>query len=275
MLAPYYFHNTLEKLTNAFGSLFNDIYIVRYDKNFEEKERIKVPITYATKEKYLVKNLQDEDLHKQVSIELPRMSYRRVEINYAPQRKIIRTHKNEKIVSDESKKTQFTPVPYDLNYELLIYVKNQIDGDQIVEQILPFFTPSFDITINPIPEMDYQDDIPVVLNNVIEDDSYDGDFLDRRILIWKLNFTLKANFYGPIREQGVIKKTQIDVGIPVGEEINDLVISQTPRVQRFTGTPDPLDTVPDENGDFGYKVEFEEFNDGKKYNPITGEDEDI
>jgi hypothetical protein len=275
MLSPYFYHRTMEKLSVAFGSLFNNIYIVRFDDTLEEVERIKVPIAYGPKEKYIIKDIQDDDLHKQIAVELPRMSYERVNMIYAPQRKIIRTHKNEKIIGSDTKKTQFSPVPYDLNYELNIMVKNQIDGDQIVEQILPFFTPSFDITINPIPEMDYQDDIPVILNSVIQEDSYDGDFLDRRTLVWKLNFTMKANFYGPIREQGVITKSQVDVGIPAGDEITKEVISKTPRVQRFTATPDPINSIPDAEGNFDAKVEFEEFSDGRKWNPTTGQDEDI
>jgi hypothetical protein len=276
MLSPYYYHQTLLKLTTAFGSLFNDIFIVRFDKNNDEVERIKIPIIYGPKEKYFAKNLQDDDLHRKIAIELPRMSFQRTDISYDPQRKIIRTHQNQKVIPNQLKKTQFSPVPYDVVYDLNIMVKNQIDGDQIVEQILPFFTPSFDVTINPIPDMDYQDDIPVILNSVSQEDSYDGEFLDRRIITWKLNFTMKANFYGPIQEITPIKKTQIDILIPEGaDEITREVMAKTPRVQRFTGRPDPLNTVPDENGDFGYSVEFEEFNDGLKWNPKTGNDEEI
>lgn len=276
MLAPYFFHNTLENLSVSFGSLFNNIYILRTKANGEEEERIKVPISYGPKEAYLLKNKQDEDLHKEVAIELPRMSYQRIGLSYASARKINRLHVTTKDIEFEKRLKQFSPAPYDINYELYIVTKNQIDADQIVEQILPFFTPAFDISIRPIPEMNFIEDIPVILNSVTPQDDYTGDFINRRTLSWTLSFTMKANFYGPIREQGVIKKSIIDIGIPVGgDEIDAEVIARTPRTQRFTATPDPLDTLPDSDGNFNYNVEFEEFFDGKKRNPATGQDEDI
>jgi len=275
MLTEYFHHQILRNITVAFGSLFNNIYCFRYDENGNEIERIKVPIMYGPKEKWLSKNISDPDLHKVVAVELPRMSFQRTgSLTYAPERKLNRAHKNIKTIPQVKRFSQFTPVPYDIPYELNILSKNAADADQIIEQILPFFTPSFDITINPIPDMDFQDDIPIILTSVTETDDYTGDFINRRALIWTLNFNVKANFYGPIKEQGVIRKTQIDIGIPVGgEEITDEQIRKTPRVIRHTGTPDPLNAEPTD--DYGYDVKTEFFQDNSKYNPVTGNDEPI
>lgn len=124
--------------------------------------------------------------------------------------------------------------------------------------------------------MDFIEDVAVELRNVENDDLSDSDFINRRVFEWRLTFVVRANFYGPVREQGVIKKSIIDIGIVEGDdEITREVMAKTPRVQRFTAVPNPLDTIPDENGEFGVSETFQEFHDGKKFDPETGEDVDI
>jgi hypothetical protein len=83
-------------------------------------------------------------------------------------------------------------------------VKNQEDGTQLLEQILPYFTPEWTTTINLIPELNIVQDIPLVLLNVTPQDTYEGSFEERRVITWTLDFIMKGYFYGPVRSSGVI-----------------------------------------------------------------------
>lgn len=273
MFSDPFYHSTLRKITSAFGSLFNDIYVRRLDSNNVEKQRIKVPLNYGPKEKYLARIIEDPDLHREIAISLPRITFQRTGMMYDADRKLNRKHKNVKTKDISTRSSQFTPVPYNVNYTVSILAKNAYDADQIIEQILPFFTPSFDITINSIPEMDIKDDMPVVLSSIREEDTYEGDYINQRALIWTLEFTVKANFYGPVRDQGIIRKVQVDIGTTPHSPITDEVVAETPREVRITIEPDPLTAGPDD--DFGYSEDIEFFQDAKKYNPVTGTDEDI
>jgi hypothetical protein len=104
----------------------------------------------------------------------------------------------------------YTPVPYDMSFSLHVLVKNAEDGTQIIEQILPFFTPDYTVTIRALPELNINLDIPIELNSVTTDDSYEGDFdASRRILTWQLDFTVKGYLFGPINKQKFIIDTTI------------------------------------------------------------------
>lgn len=262
----------MRKLVVGFGSLFNDITVVRVDNSNVERERIKVPLNYGPKAKYVVRMKQDPNLDKDVAITVPRISFEIQDIQYDGARKLPSINKNVKTKDNQTKYVQFTPVPYNVNFELAVMAKHQDDALQIVEQIIPFFTPDFTYTYHAIPQMGIKHDIPIVLNDVSHEDIYDGDFTARRVLTWTLSFTAKAYIYGPIRENGVITKIQIDQLVPVGDIDDEAVRAETPRIARQTITPDPPTAGPDDNYDF--MIDFEEFDDGLKYNPVTGNDED-
>ena len=143
--------------------------------------------------------------------------------------------------------------------------KNQDDGLQIVEQILPYFQPFYSITINVIPEIGEKKDFPVVLNNVSYQDDYEGDYEERRTLIYTLSFTVKTYIYGPVTDN-------------TGKEIRKVIAdtyttmdTTAARELRYTAEPDPINAAWDD--DFGFSETFEEFTDGKQWNPVTGQDE--
>lgn len=185
---------------------------------------MKVPISYGPKEKMLARLDADPNL-KRPAIQLPRMSFELVDINYSSTRKLNTVQKIYAQSEDANYlKYQYVPVPYDFNFVLSIAVKNADDGTRILEQILPFFTPQWTATVNLIPEMGIKLDIPVVLNAVTSEDTYEGDFISRRSLIWTLTFTLKGYIFGPIKEKGVIKiaNTNFYDSSPY-EDINDSV----------------------------------------------------
>jgi len=157
----------------------------------------------------LVRLNQDPNFEQAVAITLPRMGFEITSMVYAPTRKLSSTLKNVTLKSDDDDrmKTQYVPVPYDINLLLSIFVSNADDGAQILEQILPYFRPEFTTNIRLIPEMNVVVDTPVVLQDVSIEDTYEGDFDTRRALIYNLNFSMKAYIYGPVSNQGVIKRS--------------------------------------------------------------------
>jgi len=260
--------------------LFNELDVVRYDSQDNEINRLRVPLSYAPKDKIYIRKVENPLLEKEnVSVVLPRMSFQLESIAYAADRKLPSVLYNSKIKSGSKtiKNQQYTPVPWDFNFNLYILVDLAEDGTQLVEQIVPFFSPEYTMTVNTIPELDIKHSIPIVLSSATVEDNFDTpDFQTKRTIMWTLSFVLHGYLYGPIKEIGVIKKAIVDSHLTGGssaDTITDEDVSNTPRHMRLTVTPDPLTAGPDD--DFGFSEVWESFNDGKRRNPHTGQDEDI
>lgn len=214
MFAQTFYHGHLRKYVVLFGTLFNDIYINRVDKDDgAQLNTIKVPITYAPKDKLLARVDGDPSLSRPVAQILPRMSFEMTSLSYAPSRKLS-TVKKGYVKQDanvpEKLKYLYNPVPYDLNFSLYIAVKNTEDGTRILEQILPYFTPEWTTTVKVIPELDVILDIPTVLTSVSSQDTYDGQYVDRRALIWTLDFSMKGYVFGPVKKSEVISLANVN-----------------------------------------------------------------
>jgi hypothetical protein len=260
MLGTYFYHEIFKKTIVGFGTLFNNIQLRRVAES--KTEVMKVPLAYGPAEKYLSRLRQTPDpTQSKIQITLPRIAFEMTGITYDNSRKVAPTQ----IVRVDDKKS-YIAVPYNLNFELNILSKNQDDALQIVEQILPFFQPSFNITIQMIPEIVEVKDVIINLDNVSYRDQYEGDLDVARVLIYTLTFTAKTYVYGPVRDITQIRKVIADT-YPSMDTIN------APRVQRYTVEPDPIDAVSDD--DFGFNETYAEFTDMKKWNPETGEDEPI
>jgi hypothetical protein len=202
----HFYHRVTRKMVVAFGTLFNNIRLVRYNKaGTQEIERINVPLQYAQKEKFYQRITQDPELTKEVQITLPRMSFELTAITYDPLRK--RNLFTESF-SPETNSTvkSIRTTPYNFEFELNIYVRNTEDGTQIVEQILPYFNPDYNLTLDIIGLADQKVDVPFILQNVTYsvDDVGTGD--TTRVLIWTLTFTAKGYMFGPIVSRDVIRK---------------------------------------------------------------------
>jgi hypothetical protein len=199
MLGNAHFYNrTIRKVVVAFGSMFNDILLTRYSKDgLTAYEITKVPLSYGAKEKYLVRLQSDPTLTKSIATTVPRMSFDLVGMSYDTTRKQQTTLQNFGF-SSGSFRTQYAPIPYNFDFNLSIYVRNTEDGTQILEQILPFFTPDFTVTIDFIKEMDQKYDMPVILNSVTPEVDYEGDFMNTRLIIWNLTFTAKGYIWPPV-----------------------------------------------------------------------------
>lgn len=216
MLGATFFHDTIRKYVILFGTLFNTIYINRTNTAGEVVQTMKVPLAYGPKEKFLVRNTQDPNLNKPVQIQLPRMGFEIRDIKYSPNRKLQTVQKNFKVLTNEPNKLQYqyVPVPYDITFNLYVMTRFAEDGSRIVEQILPFFTPDWTSTVNLIPSMNIAMDIPIVLDNVTLNDSYEGKIGEDRVIIWTLVFTLKGYIFGPIKKSKVIKFSNTEFYIP-------------------------------------------------------------
>lgn len=271
-------HRTLRKYVIYFGTLFDNLYITREDNSGETVQTMKVPLNYGPKEKYLARLEGNPDLSNQVALTLPRMAFELANINYAPERKTATLNKIVYIDPVNGVKYQYAPVPYDMEFNLYIMVKNAEDGTMIIEQILPYFTPEWTSTLNILPDMNYKLDVPVILTNVTQEDTYEGNFETRRAIIWTLNFTMKGLLFGPTIKPnvsvgggnnplnaGLITQADVDV-YAVMTAANSIVsesVTVTPGLDA-NGNPtsnaalsiDRSQIIPTDN--YGYIIDFEE-----------------
>jgi hypothetical protein len=205
-------HDSLRKYIIVFGTVFNDIYINRLSNAGEVLQTLKVPLTYGPKDKVLSRLEQSPRLDNQVGIILPRISFEMTTLEYDSTRKLNTLNKLTKqsatAGTDDEVKYQYQPVPYDMQFEMNILVKNAEDGTRIVEQIVPYFTPDFTVSVNLVPEVDGPRDIPIILNSITSQDEYEGSFEQRRALIWTLSFTMKGYLYGPTKKSKLIKHAE-------------------------------------------------------------------
>jgi hypothetical protein len=207
MLDQKFYWGTIRKSIVAFGNMFNHITVEHKDSAGNVVESIRVPLSYAPKQKFLTKLRQQPNVDNQsLQIVLPRMGFEMVSLDYDPNRKIAPIQQSRVINSSTSANAQYAPTPYNLNMMLYIYAKNQDDGLQIVEQILPYFNPDYNLTLKAIPDLDIKNDLPILLNSIGFEDDYEGDLTTRRSITWSLNFIMKLNFYGPVNKQGIITK---------------------------------------------------------------------
>jgi hypothetical protein len=210
-----FYHGIIRKCIVGFGTLFSDIYIDRKQGdsvNGTTIQRLQIPLAYAPKEKWLVRLEQDPDLTQNTYTSLPRMSFEILGYNYDPARKVNRMQQIKCGDATGSVATMYTPVPYNIDMSLYILTKTQEDGLQIIEQILPTFTPEYTLTINAVPDMNVKLDVPIILNSVAVNDEYDGDFQTRRFVTHTLNFQMKVNLFGPITDRNVIDTVNANVG---------------------------------------------------------------
>ena len=235
MLGTYFYHEIMRKTVIGFGTLFNDIRIRHKDSSGSSISEKRVALAYGPMQKFLARLEQQADLNRPTQkIELPRMSFEMNNVAYDSTRKagITQTFK----ASDGTNlKKVFMPVPYNIGFELNIMTKLNDDALQIVEQILPYFQPSFNLTIDLISVIGEKRDCPIVLDNISFSDDYEGDFASRRALIYTLNFTAKTYLFGPIADtsEGLIKKVQVDYHSTIDTE-------NARRELRYSATPKAL-----------------------------------
>jgi len=268
MFGNYFYNESMRRMTIGFGQIFNNIQIKRKDDTGKVIQTIRVPLAYGPKEKFLVRLDQQSSLNnREFAITLPRMGFEISNITYDPTRKLTRIQKFKQVKSNKDGKVldfNYTPVPYNISYNLFSFTASAEAGLQIIEQILPFFQPDFTVTINAIPDLNIKRDIPIILNSVNYEDTYSGDFQTRRAVIYTLNFTAKTYLFGPSTSQKVIKTVQTD-------QYSDTDRVNKARESRIIVVPSP--TTADADDDFGFTTTIDFFEDSKKYNVSTDTDE--
>jgi hypothetical protein len=264
MLGTYYYHEIIRKTIISFGTIFNDISIKHKDGDGDVYSEMRVPLAYGPTQKFLARLDQQADLDKAVQITLPRMSFEMTSIQYDPTRKSGVTQ-SFKASDGTNMKKVYMPVPYNIGFELNILTKLNDDALQIVEQILPYFQPSFNLTVDLVDSIGEKRDIALNLDNISFQDDYEGDFSVRRALIYTLNFNAKTYLFGPIADStdGLIRKVQVDY-----HSGTDRTTSK--REMRYTVVPDPINAGPDD--DFGFSGTTEFFQDSRTYSPTQQTD---
>jgi hypothetical protein len=213
MLGNNHFYNrTIRKVVVAFGTVFNDILLVRYNKaGTKEYERSRVPLSYGAKEKFITRITTDPTLTKSINTIVPRMSFDLVSLEYDSGRKFNTINRNFAEQTDGSIKAQYAPIPYNFEFEMAIYVRNTEDGTQILEQILPYFTPDFTVTVDFIPSLGRKYDMPIILNSVNSQVEYEGDMSTTRLIIWNLSFTAKGYIFPAVATAGLIESANTNI----------------------------------------------------------------
>jgi hypothetical protein len=241
----YFYHEILRKTVIGFGTLFNEIYIKKKDSDGNITSSFKVPLAYGPTQKFLARIQQQPDLNRADLVTLPRMSFEFVGLNYDSSRKLTTTQtflSASKTNSQDIRKA-YMPVPYNMDFELSILGKLNDDMLQIIEQILPYFQPNYNLTIDLVDTIGEKKDIPVTLDNITMQDDYEGDYSTRRALIYTLKFTAKTYLFGPVQtgaSSDIIKK--VSIGFVAGDStrspVRDLTYSAEP-----TATKSYLNTV--------------------------------
>lgn len=210
-----FYHGIIRKCIVGFGTLFSDIYIDRKEGGSvtgTTVQRLQVPLAYAPKEKWLDRLEQDPNLENHTYTSLPRMSFEIIGYNYDPMRKLNRMQQIKCGNGTGSMTSMYTPVPYNIDLSLYILTKTQEDGLQILEQILPTFTPEYTLKIQHTSQPNVIMDVPIVINSVAVSDEYDGDFQTRRFVTHTLNFQMKMNLFGSAGSGNVIDTVMANVG---------------------------------------------------------------
>jgi len=279
MLGNYFYHEIIRKNIIGFGTLFNNIKIVHKDDNGDNASVMKVPIAYGPIQKFLARIEQQPDLASKQTLTLPRLSFEMKSLQYDPSRKgsIVQTFNT---TNNGSPVKVYMPVPYNIGFELNLMTKLNEDALQIIEQILPFFQPALNITIDLVKSIGEKKDVPIVLENIMFQDNYMGGFDERRVLIYTLNFTAKTALFGPIADStdGLIKKVQVDYSAN----------SERRREVRYTATPKALEDYNNDGSitsaddvlipfgdDFGFNETVAEFEDYKIFSTSQGIDIEV
>ena len=228
---------------------------MRKNSSGDGMSTIKVPLSYAPKRKYLERLLENPDLYADntVAVKLPRMSFEITSMSYDPTRSLAKVNTiNKTGTSNATRAKLYPPVPYIINFQLNIYAKTQDDALQVVEQIIPYFTPQYSITVKPLSGFsDIKDDVPVTIQGITFTDDYEGAMEQRRTIIYTIDFEMKINFYGPTTNAKIIRQIDIEYYLMHGGLTDSDTYLGLHRI-----TPDPIGVSPD--SDFGFNITYYE-----------------
>ena len=254
-----FYHSHIRKAIIAFGTIFNDINSERKNSAGAIAQTLRVPLAYSTKQKFLTRiaRVPDTSTRGEVALTLPRMGFEINGLNYDPGRKVAPINRTRVVGTGDDTSTVrsvFASAPWNMDLALYIFAKNQNDGLNIIEQVLPYFNPDFNVTINDLPEMGIKRDIKITLDNVNYEDEYEGEFANRISVIWTLNFTMRLNFYSHVANVDVIKQAVIDAYNDPELSLDKVALSSGRA--RVKATVDPQSATPAD--EYKFLEEFDE-----------------
>lgn len=256
-MGSHFYHKRVRTCVAVFGSMFNNLHVLRTDSNNKVLSQVKVPLSYAPKRSFL-ERLEDmsngEEAERRVAMKLPRMSFEITSIVYDATRQLPKVNGFGGVVSsgNDSQRRMYVGVPYNVSFSLSVYAKSQDDALQVVEQIIPYFAPQYTLTVKPFSDQpDIKEDVPVVLSGLDFQDDYEGPIEQRRTIIYTLNFEMKVNFYGPEITAPIIREVNTSLGI-INQDDGEGVL------ETINTTPDPIDVSPDSDYGFNTQIIFPE-----------------
>ena len=262
MLTTHFYHERIRKSVAMFGSLFNNIYVIRKDSTDKVISQARVPLTYAPKTSFLdrLRENPDLDTDTQVAIKLPRMSFEIISFQYDSQRQLQKTNNINRGTSSTSRDKIYAFTPYIIGFQLNVYTKTQDDALQIIEQIIPYFGPQYTLTIKPFADYtDIKEDVPITVNVISYIDAYEGSLDNRRLIQYTLDFQMNANFYGSVTESSIIRKSIVDLYAGRTDIDSDGAFDLYSPSTRIEVTPNPLDASPD--SDYGFTTTIYSYED--------------
>ena len=256
MFGGHFYHSKTKKAVALFGRLFNNLYVIRKNSSGAVISQLKVPLSYAPKQKYLERIRENPNLTEdtQVAIKLPRLSFEITSISYDAQRQLAKvgTFTTNSSSGENTKRQRFfNPVPYSINFQLNAYAKSQDDALQIVEQILPTFNPQYALTIKPFATEypSFKEDIQVIIQSVSFSDDFEGALEQRRTIIYSMDFEMKISYHGPITDTSIIRDARAKV-FDIKAGLNDSDIG----LETIIVTPNPSNVIGLDDSTFGFST---------------------
>ena len=243
----HFYHEAIKRAVSVFGTMFNEIDIQRDNSDGTATQNVRVPLSYGPKQKFIARLDSAADLmdntKSRVAMTLPRIAFDITGLSYDAERKLgkLKQYKLHDSTDNTVLRTQFAPVPYNINFGLYVLSKNTEDALQIVEQILPFFTPDFTVTMTTVPGTSEKRDVPIILSDVSYTDEYEGDFQSRRVITWNLNFEMKTYLYGSISSAEIIRDVRARTYITDDGQVD----STAGRQSEIKQVPNPTNASPE------------------------------
>jgi len=243
----HFYHEAIKRAVSVFGTMFNEIDIQRDNSDGTTTQNVRVPLSYGPKQKFIARLDQSGDImeanNSRVAMTLPRIAFDITGLTYDAERKLgkLKQYKLQDAGDNTVLRTQFAPVPYNINFGLYVLSKNTEDALQIVEQILPFFTPDFTVSMTTVPGTNEKRDVPIVLQDVSYTDEYEGDFQSRRVITWNLNFEMKTYLYGSISSSEIIRDVRARTYISDDGQVD----TTAGRASEVKMVPNPTNASPE------------------------------
>ncbi len=254
MFGSWFYNKRVRTAVSVFGSLFNNLHVLRQNSSGATVSQVKVPLSYAPRRSFIERlnqMSQGEEAERRVAMKLPRMSFEITNIAYDPERQLPKTNKFSRAATENtSKKRFYTSVPYTMGFQLNIYAKSQDDALQVVEQVIPYFNPQYTLSVKPFTDYaEIIEDTPIILNGVTFSDDFEGSVGQRRTIIYTLDFEMKMSFYGPDKDAPIVRTVDANFFLKEeGLQDSDLF------VERLNITPTPSNISPD--SDFGFNIQL-------------------